>query len=204
MEASSFARFFIFPGKVTMRDFFQNKIMTKLSIIKGVSFMPLFIPNLILKDVTFIDKALLEQYHIKALVLDVDNTLTTHGSQEIKQGILDWLEKMKNENIPLMIVSNNTHDRIKPFAERLGIDFVAMGCKPMTRGFTIAQKRFGFPKHQIAVIGDQIYTDILGGNLKGCFTILVTPFELEEKLLFKIKRFLEKRHINRYHKKNQK
>lgn len=165
--------------------------------------MSLFIPNLILKDVTCIDNALLKQYNIKALVLDVDNTLTTHGSQEVEQKVLDWLEKMKNDNIPLMIVSNNTHDRIKPFAERLGIEYVAMGCKPMTRGFTLAQRRFNVPKQQMAVIGDQIYTDIMGGNIKGCFTILVSPFKLENKTFFKIKRYFEQRHINRYHKKQR-
>lgn len=165
--------------------------------------MSVFIPNLILKDVTCIDVELLNKYNIKALVLDVDNTLTTHGSQEIEKKVLDWLEMMKSKNIPLMIVSNNTEDRIKPFAKRLGIEYVAMGLKPMTRGFTIAQKRFAVPKRQIAVIGDQIYTDIVGGNMKGCFTILVSPFKLEETTFFKIKRFLENRHIKRYHKRTK-
>lgn len=160
--------------------------------------MSVFLPNLMLKDVTEIDEALMKRYNIKALILDVDNTLTTHGSQAVQQAVLDWLALMKKKNVQLMIVSNNTNERIKPFAEKLGIEYVAMGCKPMTRGFTLAQRKFGIDKKQIAVIGDQIYTDIVGGNLKGCFTILVTPFQLEKNRFFKLKRWLEAGHIKRY------
>ncbi len=166
--------------------------------------MSVFTPNLILKDVTCIDIELLKKYNIKALILDVDNTLTTHGSQNIEKKISDWLSFIKSQEIKLMIVSNNTHDRIKPFADRLRLDFVAMGCKPLTYGFTRAQKLFNLKSKEIAVVGDQIYTDIIGGNLKGFFTILVTPFKLEDTTLFKVKRKLEKTHINRYHKKARK
>lgn len=166
--------------------------------------MALFLPNLILKDVTEVNPSLMEKYKIKALILDVDNTLTTHGSQHIQSEVLDWLSQMKKLGIPMMIVSNNTKERIHPFASRLGLDYVAMGCKPLTYGFSRAQKRFGFASNQIAVIGDQIYTDIVGGNLKGCFTILVSPFQLENNAFFKIKRKLEQGHIKCYYKKNNK
>ncbi|WMJ23673.1 YqeG family HAD IIIA-type phosphatase [Paludicola sp. MB14-C6] len=166
--------------------------------------MSVFIPNLILPDVTSIDIPLLNQYNIKGIILDVDNTLTTHGSQEIKAHISDWLDVMKGNNIKLIIVSNNTFERIEPFANNLKLDFVAMGCKPLTSGFTKAQKKLGLPRNEIAVVGDQIYTDIVGGNLKRFFTILVTPFELEDGKFFKLKRMLESRHIKRYNKRKSK
>lgn len=166
--------------------------------------MSVFLPNLILKDVTYIDMRLLKKYNINALILDVDNTLTAHGSQMVEKRISRWIKLMKDNGIKMMIVSNNTHDRIEPFAKAIGLDFTAMGCKPMTFGFTRAQRIFNVNKANIAVVGDQIYTDIIGGNLKGLFTILVTPFKLEDNTFFKLKRRLEKGHINKYHKRNSK
>lgn len=163
--------------------------------------MSVFLPNLILKDVTCIDTELLNKNGIKGLILDVDNTLTTHGSQEVEENILTWLAFMKKQNIGLVIVSNNTFDRISPFAQKIGLEFVAMGLKPLTSGLSKAQARLNLKKNEIAIVGDQIYTDIVGGNLKGFFTILVTPFKVEGKLFFKIKRKLESMHIKKYHRK---
>lgn len=162
--------------------------------------MSVFVPNLILKDVTSIDIKLLNKYNIKALILDVDNTLTIHGSQEIDEKVLDWLIEMKKNGIGLMLVSNNSHERIEPFAKKIGLPFIAMGLKPFTFGFTKAKSIFKLESSQIAVVGDQIYTDILGGNIKGLFTILVYPFVLEQNFFFKLKRSFEKTHIKKYFK----
>lgn len=164
--------------------------------------MSIFVPDLIIKDVTKISIALLEKYKIKALILDVDNTLTVHGSQLVEEKITNWIAFMKSNGIGLFLVSNNSNERIAPFAKKIGLDYIAMGMKPMTRGFTRAIKSFSLDPASVAVVGDQIYTDILGGNLKGLFTILVNPFELENNIFFKLKRFLEKSHIKKYYKKD--
>lgn len=166
--------------------------------------MSVFLPNLILKDVTHIDIPLLKKYNVKGIILDVDNTLTIHGSQDVDIKIKNWLKLMSQSGIKLTIVSNNTRVRIEPFAKALGLSFVAMGCKPLTHGFTKAQAEFQLAKSEIAVVGDQIYTDIVGGNLKGFFTILVSPFKLENNRFFKLKRKLEKHHIKQYNKLNSK
>ena len=163
--------------------------------------MSVFQPNLILKDVTHIDRALLKANGIRGLILDVDNTLTTHDSQMLRDDVLLWIESMKAADIPMVIVSNNNHERVKPFAENLGLDFVSMGLKPLTVGFTKAQKKLALPVQEIAVVGDQIYTDILGGNLKGMFTILVHPMLLEDGWSFKIRRHFETIHIRAYRRK---
>ncbi len=164
--------------------------------------MSVFLPDLILKDVTYINEKLLKEHNIKGLILDVDNTLAKHGSQELANHISDWLDEMKKLDVKLMIVSNNNKQRVEPFAKKLGLDFVSMALKPMTYGFGKAQKIFNFENNEIAVVGDQIYTDIMGGNLKGMFTILVTPFSLESHFFFKLKRKLENIHINKYKKRN--
>lgn len=160
--------------------------------------MSIFTPKLMLKDVTCIDEKLLREHNISGLILDVDNTLAVHGSQELSTHISDWLKRMKKQGIKLMIVSNNTKKRIEPFAKKLGLDFVSMALKPMTGGFSKAKRIFGLENNQIAVVGDQIYTDIVGGNLLNMFTVLVSPIELESGRFFKLKRKFEKMHIKKY------
>lgn len=162
--------------------------------------MAVFLPKLLLKDVTQIDTALLKKHGIKALILDVDNTLTRHGSQQVESKVIGWLSSMKAAGIPLMLVSNNSNSRIKPFAERLGLAFVARGMKPLSGGLNRAATQLRCHKEHIAVVGDQIYTDVLGGNVNGMFTILVTPFESEQGAFFRLKRFFERGHLKRYHK----
>lgn len=164
--------------------------------------MSVFTPDLMLKDVTRIDKPLLDANQIKGLILDVDNTLADHGSQIIRPRVQSWLTEMQDKGVKLVIVSNNTRSRVGPFAERLGLPYIPMGCKPLTMGLSKAQDTMALYAHEIAVVGDQIYTDIVGGNLKGMYTILVTPFVVEDKAFFKLKRNLETIHIKAYCKRN--
>lgn len=161
----------------------------------------MFMPKLIMEHVSDVTIELLEEKKIKAVILDVDNTLTQHGSQGVEQSVLDWLEYMNSNKMPLMIVSNNYHKRVKPFADKLGLDFECFGMKPFSKGLRRASKRLGVNPHEIALVGDQIYTDVLGGNRLGMYTILVTLIKPETSFFFKLKRFLEKSHINRYYKK---
>lgn len=143
------------------------------------------------RRVTDITPEILAKMGIKGLILDLDNTLTTHDNPVPGEGVLDWLDSMKQNNIRLMIVSNNHAPRVKPFAEMLGLDFVSEGKKPLTKGFSEAQKKMGLPKNEIAAVGDQIYTDVLGANLFGIRMLFVTPIEQEKTVFFKIKRKLE-------------
>ena len=151
----------------------------------------LFKPTVWIKNVLSIDRELLEKHHIDALILDLDNTLSMHGSPAAENGVFEWLEKMRNENVKMLVVSNNTNKRVAPLAAKLGLEYTAFACKPLTVGLTRAQKKLGFPKKNIAVVGDQIFTDIMGGNLKGMKTILVEPFEHEKGWTFRLKRKLE-------------
>ncbi len=165
--------------------------------------MSLFLPCHITTSVTDITTSYLKSKNIKAVVLDVDNTLTQHGSQEVKKEVTDWLLYMKENNIPLFIVSNNYHKRVKPFADKLGIEFECFSLKPFKKGLKRAAKRLGFPMSEIALVGDQIYTDVLGGNRIGMYTILVTDIMPENGIFFKLKRYLEQTHIKRYYVKNK-
>ena len=153
--------------------------------------MKLFAPEFVFQSVTEITPEFLQKNHIKALVLDVDNTLTTHGNPEPGQGVPEWLELMREAGIPMMIVSNNSRERVQPFAALLKLDFVSRGCKPLTIGMAKACKRFGLLPHEVAIVGDQLFTDILGGKLYGMRSILTEPLQPEEGPFFRLKRKLE-------------
>ncbi|MBP3310202.1 MAG: YqeG family HAD IIIA-type phosphatase [Ruminococcus sp.] len=143
------------------------------------------------RRVTGITPEILARMGIKGLILDLDNTLTTHDNPVPGDGVFEWLDCMKKNNIRLMIVSNNHAPRVRPFAEMLGLEFVSEGKKPLTKGFSEAVKRMGLPKKSVAAVGDQIYTDVLGANLFGIKMLFVTPIEHETTTFFKIKRKLE-------------
>lgn len=154
--------------------------------------MAIFKPTYALRSITEITPAALKKRGIKALILDVDNTLTTHNNPVPAEGISEWIEDMKKHGVKLLIVSNNNAERVTPFAETLGLHFVPNGAKPLPMGFLRAVKELGVPKNRIAVVGDQIFTDILGANLAGVRSIFVYPIEFETSLPFKIKRAIEK------------
>ncbi len=152
----------------------------------------LFRSTIALKSVLEITTEMLKNNNLKGLILDLDNTLTTHDNPKPADGVLDWLDEMKKSGIKIMIVSNNHGYRVKPFAEMLGLEFVSDGLKPLSKGINEAQKRMEIPFSQLAVVGDQIFTDILGANLKRIKSIYVKPIEYEKTTFFKIKRKAEK------------
>ncbi len=152
----------------------------------------MFKPTYVFDKVGEITPEFLHKKQIKGLLLDLDNTLTTHNNPVPPQSSLDWLDKMRAAGIKLMIVSNNHAPRVTPFAEQLGLEFVSEGKKPLTFGYTRAIKRLGLEKRNVAAVGDQIFTDVLGSNLKGIRSIFVFPIEPETSLPFRFKRAIEK------------
>ena len=134
----------------------------------------------------------LKRKHIKGIVLDIDNTLTTHNNPIPPQLSMDWLASVKKAGIKLIIVSNNKPPRVEPFAQLLELDYVANGRKPLPYGINEAVKKLGFDKSDVAAIGDQIFTDIMGANLAGIRSCFVFPIEPETSLPFRFKRTIEK------------
>ncbi len=152
----------------------------------------LFRPTYVFDKVGDITPEFLRKKKIKGLILDLDNTLTTHNNPEPPRLSIEWLDRMKSAGIKLIIVSNNHAPRVTPFADRLGLDFVSEGAKPLTFGYTRAIARLGLEKKNVAAVGDQIFTDVLGSNLKGIRSIFVFPIEPEKSLPFRFKRACEK------------
>ena len=161
----------------------------------------MFKPDVKLKRVTDITPELLESIGVDTLLLDVDNTLTAHGSQEVSQEVLDWLESLHKAGIKLTIASNNFKKRVEPFAKKLGLSCVSFSMKPLTRGLRIARHRFGLPKSQIAMVGDQLFTDCLAANFYGITMLLVKPRHEDIQWDILLRRHLEKPFLHRYLKK---
>lgn len=151
----------------------------------------LFKPKWWLKSVLDIDEKFIRENHLRGLILDLDNTLSMHGSPAAEQGVTEWLEQMRGMGMKMMVLSNNTKKRVAPLAKELGLDYISFGCKPLTVGVSRALRKMRLPRKSVALVGDQIFTDIIGGNLRGVNTVLVEPFHLEDKKSFKLKRKLE-------------
>ncbi len=154
--------------------------------------MSLLYPSYAFTFVTDVSFELLEKLGIDLILLDVDNTLSEHGSQIPFEGAIEWTDMIKSKGIPIIIVSNNFKSRIKPFAKKFDLPFVSLALKPLPIGFNKAKRLFNKKAENILVIGDQIFTDILGANLAGMKSILLEPIVIEKQLNIRFKRMLEK------------
>ncbi|MDU2065678.1 MAG: YqeG family HAD IIIA-type phosphatase [Sporomusaceae bacterium] len=145
------------------------------------------------------------KHELKGLILDVDNTLVPWGEKEVSSAYKQWLQQLQQSGIKICLLSNNRNFRVEMIAATEGILFVSKALKPSLKGFKAALALLKLLPRETAVMGDQLYTDILGGNLSGCHTIWVKPLSNREFLGTKITRFLEKitvawlRHKNMLH-----
>lgn len=155
--------------------------------------MSLFSAKSYLKRITDVTPQLLDSMGVKALLIDVDNTLSTHHGKVLISGVYKWLERMKQNGIGMIIVSNSKFKRIKPFSEKIGLPFVSLAAKPLPFGYIKAAKLLGVKRKECAIIGDQLFTDILGANLCGIQSVRVSPVKLEDGISFKIRRYFEKK-----------
>ena len=159
--------------------------------------MSLFFPTVYRRRITDVTVEDLHRLGVKALLLDVDNTLTTHDAPDLTNAVKAWLAQMGEVGFSLVIVSNNSAERVAPFAEKIGLPFYAHARKPLPFGFRAAAKQVGCHRKQCVVIGDQIFTDMLGANLAGIPSILLEPIRLETEQKFIVfKRKIEKPMLN--------
>ena len=116
---------------------------------------------------------------ITLLLADLDNTLVPYGVPLPTDGVRAWNEKLKKAGVTLFVLSNNRHtDRPRVFCEALDVPYIGHAGKPKSDSFFHAMERMGVSPGQTAIVGDQIFTDVLGGNRAGVMTILVKPIRL--------------------------
>lgn len=160
-----------------------------------------FLPDQHVKNIFEITPESLKEKGVKAIITDLDNTLVEWDRPNATPNLIKWFEEMKKHNIIVTIVSNNNEGRVKAFSDPLNIPFIFQARKPLARAFKKAMKQMGTSKDETVVIGDQLLTDVLGGNRSGLHTILVVPVASTDGFVTKFNRLVERRILNWFRKK---
>ena len=132
-----------------------------------------FLPTMVANRLTELSPELLRQRNIQLVMLDFDNTIVPYTTNIPTEEMAAWLKQMADSEFTLCVVSNSRKDRVKRFCAEFGIDCITHANKPFSRGICQCLKRYGVPAENAILVGDQIYTDTLGGNLAGVQTLLV-------------------------------
>ena len=132
-----------------------------------------FLPRWITPQLTDLTAEFLTRNGIRLLMMDFDNTIVPYTTNTPTEQMEAWLRSMAASNVRLCVVSNSKHDRVKVFCHQYGIECITHARKPFSRGIRQCLSQFGIAAEQAAIVGDQIFTDTLGGNCAGVSTILV-------------------------------
>lgn len=162
--------------------------------------MNLFRPDMYKKDIFEIDYQKLKDKGIKCLIFDLDNTLGLLEHERCPAKAKKLLKGLQKDFL-ILISSNNTKKRIKPYLKDLGIGGVAFSLKPLTRGLRKIKRDYGLKKKEMVMIGDQIVTDILSGNKFKIMTILVDPLGKKDLKITGLNRAIETKIIKYYNKR---
>ena len=141
--------------------------------------MSLFRADYLADNIYDITGEALARRGIRLLLADLDNTLAPYGVPLPDERLRAWRDELREHGVTLFILSNNRHEsRPRIFAQALDVPYIGHAGKPKTPSFFAAMERVGAAREQTAIIGDQIFTDVLGGNRAGVATILVRPIRL--------------------------
>ena len=151
-----------------------------------------FKPHFFKKTVFDVTPDFLIQHGIKGIITDLDNTLVEWDRPDATKEISEWFYEMQTHGIQIAIVSNNSEERVSKFARPHNILFFYRSRKPLTTKFRQAARQFQLDQTELCVIGDQLLTDIFGGNCFGARTVLVQPVSSTDGVWTSINRKIEK------------
>ena len=161
-----------------------------------------FIPDIYQKSIYHIDYEKLLDSGIKCILFDLDNTCAPYKDEEPNKRLIELFEMLKDMDFKLIIFSNAPKKRIRPFKTMLNVDCLASARKPWKKNFMKILGLFNYNLSEVAIVGDQLYKDILGGNRMGIKTILVNPMSKDDMIITKyIFRPLERRKYKKLEKK---
>ena len=132
-------------------------------------------PDYYLRGVNDIDLGALRSRGVDTLLVDLDNTLLPRDGDTVPDAARDWVRSLSAQGFKVCLVSNNWHERVSVVAQELGIDLVAKAVKPLPFAFLSALRKVGSSRSSAAVVGDQMFTDVVGGKLLGMVTVMVLP-----------------------------
>jgi len=161
-----------------------------------------FLPQKMYRDIYLLTPEYMKAHNLKGIITDLDNTLIRWDKPDATPEIRAWFQQFIDAGIQVVVCSNNNEKRVKIFADQVGLPFVFKARKPLVRGFKRAQQLMGLESHEIIVIGDQLMTDVFGGNRGGFHTILVAPLVKTDEWKTYLNRKMEKVIMRRFQKKN--
>lgn len=152
----------------------------------------IFIPDAVFVNLGDITPDYLHRAGIKGLILDIDYTLAPKTSPLPDEATVRFVRGLADSGIKLFIISNNHHDRVSLFAGALGLDYICDSFKPLPSAFLKALRGMGMKKSEVAAVGDQIYTDVLGAHTAGIRALLLLEDESGRPLPYRFRRGFEK------------
>lgn len=176
----------------------ENKINGKIK--KSNSLVPDYVFETY-KDVT---AEFLQGLGIKALVIDIDNTLAPYEQDLPDENIIDWFAQLKAAGISASLISNNNRERVDLFNSVLGLPAYPDSGKPASKYVLKAISDMGADIESTAGLGDQLFTDTLAVHRLGMLSLIVPPIKDKRTLFFRFKRMLEKPFMYKYRKRSSK
>ena len=165
--------------------------------------MKVVVPTIYKKTIFDIDYDALKKSGIKCLIFDLDNTLTKIDNNIPSEETVNLIKKLKKDFVIYILTNNNNKERLDEVSKNLDLPYVSFALKPSKIGFWKVIKKAGIKKEETCVIGDQIVTDIIGGNRVKATTVLVDPLGVKDLKITSFNRFVEKKIIKRLEKKNK-
>lgn len=151
------------------------------------------LPDICVKNVHMLDEDFYEKKNIKGVIFDIDNTLVAHTEPTPPEDVLEYFKKLKDWGVKYAIVSNNSRERVHSFCKDLGVPYYAKALKPRKKYLKKTLGELEIKKEECALVGDQLFTDIFGGNRMGFLSVLVTAVGEDETSFVSFKRKFERK-----------
>ncbi len=152
----------------------------------------IFLPKQVFRNVYQITPDYLKKHGLKGIITDLDNTLIRWDKPDATPELRSWFRSFTDAGFQVVVCSNNNEQRVKSFADQVGLPFVSKARKPLARGFKRAAVLMSLKSSETIVVGDQLMTDVLGGNRGGFHTILVEPLVKTDEWKTFLNRKMEK------------
>ncbi len=163
--------------------------------------MKKFYPAIYQKTIHDINYQKLKQKGIRCLLFDLDNTIALLEQEKLEESTKKLFQTLKKD-FQLIIVSNSPKKRVEYYAKILNCDYESFALKPLTIKYRKIKKKYNYKKEEMAMIGDQLITDIFVGNKMTSCTILVEPLGKKDLKITSLNRFLERHIFNYFKRKN--
>ncbi len=132
-------------------------------------------PNMMVDAAYEVTPEVLVRLGVTAVMVDLDDTILASGSNDLANAYRSWLIDLRNAGFGVLILSNGDPTRVAHWARQLGVEGFALAGKPLWPAFRRGLRRLGTRPHETAMVGDQLFTDVLGANVAGLVSILVRP-----------------------------